>query len=93
MPPLADHIPDAPNLGWFLGLGIGSLVVVVVAALVGTVLTFASRLREQTEAIRAAVEGTAGETVTPGRGEHDAAVTAGALVEAARTARRRLAEG
>lgn len=47
---LNHHVPALPkddHSGWYIGLGIGFLIVAVVVVLVATILTYAARIRDQ----------------------------------------------
>lgn len=48
---LADQAPTVDYFGWYLGFGIGLLVVAVVVALVGPILFLAARIAKQAPAI------------------------------------------
>lgn len=84
--PLAEHIPQAPNLGWFIGLGIGFGVVVVVVAVLAALITFASRISDQTQEALGYLERSAGEGSSTSDVD-DPADSARALLEAARLSR------
>ncbi len=47
---LAEHAPGEPHLfGWYLGLGIGFVVVAIVVVLVASILALATRINGQAQ--------------------------------------------
>jgi hypothetical protein len=46
----------ADTTSWYIGLGLGAIVVVVAVIIVGTILVLANRIAEQAEAANDAVE-------------------------------------
>lgn len=89
---LADHLPDSPNAGWWVGLIVGSALVVVAVAAVAALLTYASRIEGRTEDAIKAIAG-AREGAEPMAAIERATGSAAALVETVRAARGALPGG
>lgn len=57
LPLFAEHAPGEPHLfGWWLGLGLGFAIVWVVVIVVSAILSRASRIAKQAQAILAALD-------------------------------------
>jgi len=79
----------ASYVGWWIGLSVGFLVVVVAVAVVGTILGVASRLSDQAAILGGAVEDAGASTLELPRLE-DASETLADIVVTVRRARSRL---
>lgn len=84
--PLAAHTAGDPYFNWYLGLVIGFVVVVVVVAVAGWLLTIASRIGDQAQRAGEVLTST-GSSVAPASEVRRANDSAAAILDLATRAR------